>query len=123
MIRSQGSEDSSVTQPDEPKSIDEIFDAIYAAGVRVTELHNDGKSAGTITSDTLYKSKQDLKALLKEAAPHRGMVSDDADIYDEYDHDRELLRHELQENNINIGRNQAIDDYQRNINHLFNGKE
>ena len=67
----------------------------------------------------IHTAKQAITSLIKElvaeAKPGKHIVQEDSDIYDDYDHDREQLRHELQENNINIGHNSAINEFEQNI--------
>lgn len=57
----------------------------------------------------------EIRQLLKEAKPPKGVVVEDSEIYDKYDLDRETRQYELQENNINLGKNQAIAEYTANI--------
>lgn len=47
-------------------AVDEILDSVYAAGVTVTDLHYEGRSSGTITSDRLYEAKQALLHLMEK---------------------------------------------------------
>lgn len=97
---------------DYTKRLDEILDIHdnlvllrQAAGDNGNELRDTTKQA--ITSL--------IKELVVEAKPVKYIVQDDEDIYDDYDHDKEQLRHELQENNINIGHNSAIDQFEQNL--------
>lgn len=58
-----------------------------------------------------------LKELAEEALPSKRIEQDDEDIKDEFS--GKALAHELQENNINIGHNQAIDQTKANIRKLI----
>ena len=46
---------------------------------------------------------------VEEAIPTKGIVQDDEDLEDEFT--GKQLKHELQENNINFGKNDAIDSF------------
>jgi len=100
--------------------LDEILDQLSDSSASRGWL--DCKSGSEDThprNDLIDIAKQALNSLIKElvaeARPEKHLVQEDSEIYDDYDHDREQLRHELQENNINIGHNSAIDLYEQNL--------
>jgi len=50
------------------KEIEQALDAIYAAGCLVTELHSEGLSSGSITSDRYLEAKNAMKQVVDKQA-------------------------------------------------------
>jgi hypothetical protein len=111
------------TPPKEEQTLGEILDSVYAAGVRVTELHLDGRSSGTITSDTLYEAKlaltrwgneqrvDELESLIaKHTRTYKQTVTDsEGRVYVEDSHGY-VSRYETQERITELKSNIGVSD-------------